>query len=142
MLGSSSRMKIVARSSLLDAATRRTTSVLLAAAFALIMLAACSGAERSGDVRDGPADGDAIELEARDNEFLPAEVSIPAGEEAAIEIENTGSAVHDFTIEDLDVSSGPIAAGDVVTVTISGITQDTGFRCTLHGGMEGTLVAT
>lgn len=124
-----------------ETVTRRTSSVLLVAVFAMIMLAACSAAERSGDVRDGPADGEAIELEARDNEFLPAEVSIPTGEEAAIEIGNTGSAVHDFTIEDLEVSSGPIAPGDVVTVTISGITEDAGFRCTLHGGMEGTLVA-
>ncbi|MEX0754057.1 MAG: cupredoxin domain-containing protein [Actinomycetota bacterium] len=120
------------------ARTRARWLVLSVAALALT-LAACSGAARSGDIQEGPADGDAARIEMQDNTFAPAEVAVPAGEEVTIELTNGGNSVHDFTIEDLDVSTGAVAPGDVVTVTVPAIDAATGFACTLHGGMEGTL---
>jgi plastocyanin len=113
----------------------RTTIVLTF----VLALVGCSGAERSGDVREGPAEGDAVRIEMQDNTFSPSELEVPGGEPVTVELTNAGNAVHDFTVAALDVSTGPLAAGEQVTVTLSPLGNDTAFECTLHGGMEGTF---
>lgn len=103
-------------------------------------LMACQGAERSRDVREGPGGPDAVDLTMVDNAFTPESLELPAGTEVEIEITNDGSAVHDFTIEDLDLSTGAMSSGDVAAATFTVPEGTTEFRCTIHGGMDGTIV--
>jgi plastocyanin len=108
---------------------------------AVVFLVAC-GAEASGDVRPGPGGPDAVAVVARDNAFEPARLELPAGEEAEIEVTNEGGTTHDFTVESLDLSTGPIEAGAVATATITVADGETAFVCSIHGGMEGVIVGT
>jgi uncharacterized cupredoxin-like copper-binding protein len=88
------------------------------AAFAAFALGAC-GAKASGDVHQGPGGPDAIALVTRDNTFEPARLQRAAGEEVEIEITNEGDTTHDFTIESLELSTGPIEEGAVATATLT-----------------------
>ena len=65
----------------------RRSIVTVSAIGALVVPAAC-GAEASGDVHPGPAGPDAVQLVARDNEFEPAQVEVPAGHDVEIEVTN------------------------------------------------------
>jgi plastocyanin len=103
------------------------------------LLSAC-GAERSGDVASGPGGPDATKVIAVDNAFEPDRVELPAGDEAQIEITNEGATRHDFTIEALELSTGVLEPGDVATATVIVPQGETMYRCTIHGGMEGTIV--
>lgn len=105
-----------------------------------VLLGACQGAERSGDIRDGAGGPDAVRVVMEDDTFTPESLELPAGTEAEIEIVNDGNAVHDFTIDDLELSSGPMNAGEVATATFTVPEGSTEFRCTIHGGMDGTIV--
>lgn len=105
-----------------------------------VLLVACQGAERSGQVQDGPGGPDAVRLTMVDNAFEPETLELPAGTEVAVEVANEGSAVHDFTIEDPELSTGAVNAGDVVTATFTVPEGTTEFGCTIHGGMDGRIV--
>jgi plastocyanin len=103
------------------------------------LLAAC-GAERSGDVSSGPGGPDAIAVTAVDNAFAPARLELTAGEEIEVAVTNEGGMTHDFTIEAPELSTGPLEPGDVATARFTVPDGQTTFRCTNHGGMEGTIV--
>ncbi len=111
------------------------------AAFAALVLAAC-GAEASGDVHPGPGGPDAVAVVARDNTFEPPQLELPAGEEVEVEITNEGGTTHDFTVESLDLSTGPIEEGAVTTATLTVREGETTFACSIHGGMDGVIVGT
>lgn len=117
----------------------RMRSLVLVPALA-VLLVACQGAERSGDIRDGAGGPDAVRIVMEDNTFTPDSLELPAGTEAEIEIANDGNAVHDFTIDDLELSSGAMNAGEIVTATFDVPEGTTEFHCTIHGGMDGTIV--
>lgn len=106
-----------------------------------VLLAACEeGVARSGDVRDGAGGPDAVRVVMEENTFTPASLELPAGTEAEIEVTNDGSAAHDFTIDDVGLSTGSMSSGDVVTATFTVPEGSTEFRCTIHGGMDGRIV--
>jgi plastocyanin len=113
----------------------RIGAVLLAAG----LLAACGGQELTGNAQSGPAPGDAIEIEAGDNFFEPEEIEVTPGEEVTVEINNTGDAAHDWTAEELELSTGVIPAGEVFHATFTAPDGDVEFVCTLHRGMDGTI---
>lgn len=118
------------------------SKVLVRFALALIaagLLAACGGAELTGNVKSGPAPGEAIKIEAGDNFFNPQEVELTPGEEVTVEITNTGDAAHDWTVEDLNIRTGVIPAGEVLHATFTAPDEDVEFVCTLHRGMDGTI---
>ena len=106
---------------------------------AVSLLAAC-GADRSGDVSSGPGGPDAIAVAAVDNAFEPALLELTAGEEIEVQVTNEGGTAHDLTIEALELSTGGLEPGDVATATFTVPEGETTFRCTIHGGMEGTIV--
>lgn len=114
----------------------------LAVAVTALALESCTGAEPSGDVASGPGGPDAVRVTAVDTLFEPDRLDVPAGEEVQVEIANDGDATHDFTVEALDLSTGPIPSGDVATATFTVPDGETPFRCTLHPGMEGVIVGT
>jgi plastocyanin len=117
-------------------------SVALPVAGLALLGAACSGPEARGDVTAGPADGEAIAITAHDNDFGPGTIEVPAGEPVTLEVANEGSAPHNFVIDDLDISSGTLDDGDVVTISLTAPEGTIEFVCTFHGGMRGEIVAT
>jgi len=117
-------------------------SVALPVAGLALLAAACSGPEASGDVTAGPAGGEAIAVSAHDNDFAPGTIEVEAGQPVTLEIANDGNAAHNFVIDDLDVSSGTLDDGDVVTISLTAPEGTTEFVCTFHGGMRGEIVAT
>jgi plastocyanin len=109
------------------------------AALASIILTAC-GAEASGNVSPGPGGPDAVSIVAADNTFEPKRLELTTGDEVEVEITNEGGTGHDFTVESLDLSTGPIAPGDVATATFTIPEGETMFACSVHGGMDGVIV--
>ena len=105
----------------------------------LVALTACSR-ERSGNVRDGKAGAAAIEVTLQDDEFAPEVLRLEAGTEVTVEVRNDGSSGHNFTIDELDLSTGTVEPGRVVTATFEVPIGTTGFRCTFHPGMDGEIV--
>ena len=113
-----------------------------ASIIALAALASACGAgdqPASGDIATGPAEGD-VTITARDNEFSPETLQVPAGQ-TAVTITNTGDAPHNFVIDELDVSSGTIEPGGTVTASFELPSSGVAFVCTFHGGMDGRIEA-
>jgi plastocyanin len=106
---------------------------------ALVALTACSR-DRSGDVRDGEAGTDAVEVVLQDDAFTPDVIRLEAGAEATIEVRNDGGYGHNFTIDQLDLSTGTVEPGQAVTATFVVPDGTTGFHCTFHPGMDGEIV--
>ncbi|MGH2636381.1 MAG: cupredoxin domain-containing protein [Actinomycetota bacterium] len=104
------------------------------------VVAACQGAERSGNIGTGPGGPDAMPVMMVDSAFEPDALELQAGAEVTIEVTNDGDASHDFTIDSLDLSTGVIEPGGVMTATLTVPDGPTEFRCTIHGGMRGEIV--
>ncbi len=108
------------------------------------LLAACSGGlgeTAGGDVRSGPGGADATRIAMQDNTFEPATVNVTAGSPVEFELTNQGAASHNFTNEALGVSTGPLQAGDVATLTATIPSGTSQFVCTWHPGMTIDVVA-
>src|SRR5262245_25936899 len=117
----------------------RTSVVVIA--LALVALTGCAH-ERSGDVHDGAATGsDAVTVTLHDDAFDPGTLQLDAGTEVEVEVHNEGSNQHNFTIDDLDLSTGTVEPGNVVTATFTVPNGTTGYHCTFHPGMDGEIVA-
>jgi plastocyanin len=116
---------------------------LAAAALAmLVIVAGCGlGETAAGDVQEGAASGDAVLLVMKDNVFEPAVLDLPAGAPVTIEVRNDGEMNHNFTIEALNVSTGPMEPGDVMTVTFTPPAGTTEFVCTWHPEMVGQITS-
>jgi plastocyanin len=111
-----------------------------AALFLGALLVACNPeSEPSGDVGTGPAEGDAASVIADETFFEPESLDLTAGETVTVEITNEGSIVHDFSIKALDLNTGSIKSGAVVTATFEVPEGTTKFECTFHPRMEGTI---
>lgn len=104
-----------------------------------LLLGACMSSDPSGDVGSGPADGDAIELIAADNRFLPTTIEAKAGDEITVEVENTGDSPHEFQIEELDLNTGTIEPGRTAHATLTVPDGTTEFACAYHDGMKGRI---
>jgi plastocyanin len=124
--------------------SRRRIPVAIGAAVGLIvLLAGCGAGERaSGDVHKGPAGAGAIRIVMEDSTFQPAVLRVPAGSPVKLEVRNDGKKNHNLTISGLDVSTGPMHQGDVMTVRFTAPKGTTQFSCTWHKGMVGQIVTT
>lgn len=124
----------------------RTTppTIRFVGALALVALvgAACGSSQPSGNVAEGPATGDAVQLVADNGDFTPGSIQLPAGEEVTIEIRNEDGTAHDFAVESLEVNTGIIEPGEAATATFTVPEEVTEFECTLHGGMSGRIEPT
>lgn len=118
---------------------RTTTVLLLLVAFALTACASDDGGSTdSGDAADGT-----VQVEASDLAFEPTELTATAGE-IEVELNNVGSAEHDFVIEEAgDTLVAEAAGGETATGTIELEAGTYTFYCSVEGhreaGMEGTL---
>jgi plastocyanin len=112
--------------------------------FLAVVLSACGlGETAAGDVKSGPpaAGVEAVELVMHDSTFDPPNLTVPADTPVTLKVINDGQENHNFTIESLNVSSGPMKTGDVMTVTFTAPAGTTEFVCTWHDGMVGQLTA-
>ena len=119
----------------------RLLAVLSAASLAL---GGCGGDDEDGG--DGAAagacggeGGTSVSMEAADFKFEPDELVAPAGEQVTVEFTNQDDAPHTFTIEDLDCDTGSVDSGQSATLTFTMPEEETGFICTIHPDMTGTL---
>ncbi len=108
-------------------------------AAAALLVACGGGAERAGDVTKGPAPGEAVKVEAGDNFFKPETLKVKPGDNIAVEVRNTGERPHDWTADDLGISTGVISPGEVFHATFAVPENEVEYVCTLHAGMNGTI---
>lgn len=122
---------------------------IIAPIVAVLVLAACSGASDgspSAAASDGA--GDVVEITVGTDTgaemlFDPPEVTVPAGATVRLTFVNESTVPHNLTFDD------PINAATAQTIepgaeeTIEFVAPEAGeytFVCTLHPGMEGTLI--
>ncbi|HEX5938489.1 MAG TPA: cupredoxin domain-containing protein [Actinomycetota bacterium] len=116
---------------------------LLAALFALTLLAAACGGDDDdggnggGNGGESPAEdgGGGADLTIVDFSFSPQDLSVTEGQ--TITISNIGETSHTFTTED-DAIDEEIGPGETVEVTMTGVSSG-GFVCRFHSQMTGTL---
>jgi len=75
--------------------------------------------------------------------FEPSDLAIPANADITVRVENLGVLPHDFTLDQLGVTSGLLSSGESTAVTINAAPGTYGFYCSVPGhkqaGMRGTL---
>lgn len=112
---------------------------LLLVAAGVLMAACGGGTQLAGDVTKGEAPGPAVKVEAGDNFFKPDVLALRPAEEATVEIRNTGNTPHDWTADELGISTGVMSPGEVYHATFTVPGRDVKFVCTLHAGMDGSI---
>ena len=122
--------------------TRRYTLVVASLVTALT-IAACGGpTPASGDIHPGAAEGDAVEVIAVDNEFEPTTLEFEPGTQVTIEVDNQGQVPHNLVIDEIDLSTGTLEAGDVANATFVVPENPVTFYCSFHPGMKGQIQPT
>lgn len=122
-------------------ATRKAVVIGLALVAAALLLGACGRAVgASGNITKGAAGGDAVDVVAEDNAFSPEVIRAEPGEEVTVEVVNQGGSPHNFVVSEIDVSTGTIEPGAVVTATFVMPASPAEYVCTFHGGMKGQLL--
>lgn len=117
--------------------------------YVVINSTAPAGAPPAGQVlhctRDGgsTATAPSFTIEAIDISFKQKAVTIPANTEVTIVVENKGVAPHQFSIDELNIHTPVINAGESTTVTINAAPGSYTFYCAIPGhrqaGMAGKL---
>lgn len=136
-------------------------SRLIIALIAMLLLLAACEAESSPDTTGSPVSvpvsqptgtaqtGEAVEITVGTdtgtaNEFDPVEVAVPAGATVQLTFENRSSSVaHNLTFGEpiSAATSTTVQPGESETIEFTAPEAgEYGFECTLHPGMEGTLV--
>lgn len=121
---------------MLGVSVRRSAFVGTILILALVA-ASCGGDEGNGG--DGGADtggGGATSITIAGFAYDPSTVTVSSGA-TEIEITNEDDTDHTFTLDDDSVDQ-EIAAGETATVTVD-VSSTTGFHCTIHPDMTGTL---
>jgi plastocyanin len=116
--------------------------VLIVGAGAVVALSNALGEKAAGDVRQGPGGPGATQIVMYDDTFQPGSVQVDAGVPATFEVRNAGQSSHNFTSTDLNVSTGAMESGDIVTVTVTVPKGTTQFVCTWHPGMVMEVIGT
>ena len=87
-----------------------------------------------------------INLDMEDIKFSKDALTIPANTDVTIHLTNTGVTDHDFSIDALKISTGPVAPGKSVDVKINAPAGTYTYYCNIPGheaaGMKGTLTVT
>ena|SRR5215211_2562812 len=100
----------------------------------------------SGSPVASPVGSTGPEIDLVDIGFDPKGFTIPANTPTVVTIVNKGAAVHNLTIDALNVYSGDLQPGQSMTLTIDAPAGTYTFYCTIPGhreaGMAGTLTVT
>ena len=128
----------------------RWVRILFAVSAVSVVLAACSsdngattgttgGATAAtaptGATSQTGSTGGATALTIADFAFDPSTITVSGPTD--ITITNNDSATHSFTLDDGSVDQ-TIPSGETVTVTVD-VSESTGFHCTFHPAMTGTV---
>jgi uncharacterized cupredoxin-like copper-binding protein len=115
---------------------------------AMLVLAACGDDDDGNENGNGAGNGgDSVSLEMGEMYFEPNSISATAGTSLSVDLENAGSMLHDFTIDDLggERVHVEVAGGESDSFTLD-IPDESGtyeFYCSVPGhreaGMEGTI---
>jgi nitrite reductase (NO-forming) len=116
----------------------RPTVVVASAALGLV-LAACGGAPAAVTPSPTPSTT-ALSVDGAEFEFLPAELTAPAGE-IEVTLVNVGVIEHDFTIDELDAQIHA-DAGETSTGTFAATAGTYDFYCSVAGHRESGMVGT
>jgi plastocyanin len=119
----------------------RRYAVLVAGIAALALLtAACGGGDETTDTPTDQETGDlapgSAAITIADLTFEPSTLTVASGS-TEIAVTNADSTDHTFTLDDGSVDEA-LSPGQSVTVAVD-ITATTGFHCTIHPSMTGTL---
>lgn len=123
--------------------TRTLTATVLASS--LLLLAGCGGSDSQATPAPGgdeqPSAG-GVSIVATEFAFDPEDLSLPAGVDTEVTLDNQGMVEHDITVDELDLEIYAGATESVTrTVNVAAGTYD--FYCSIPGhrsaGMEGTL---
>ena len=118
----------------------RTWKVVAVGGVAALVFAACNTSDPLGNVSQGPATHDAVELTIEDGTFDAKELKLPVGEEVTVEITNRDGESHDFAIDALELNTGTIESGGVATATFTVPQGSVRFACSYHDDMRGSIV--
>lgn len=123
--------------------------IMAALAATLLLLAACNGdvddtqttGPDGGEATGGAGESVTLQVSAVDNSFDPSSLSAPAASEVTVEVTNNGSNPHTFTIDDVEVDTSTIAAGESATATFTMPETSIAFYCAIHGesAMSGAI---
>lgn len=95
------------------------------------------------DAAAGDSAAVSIEVSMVDLAFEPSDLTIAADTDTSIVLTNEGAAPHNFYVDDLDVHSRTLRAGDTETLTVNLPAGTYTFYCDIPGhrqaGMVGTL---
>ncbi len=89
-----------------------------------------------------PAAAEPVMVEMFDVAFDPRSFSVPANTGVTVDLVNTGVAVHNFVIDELDVHSGDYQSGETGSVTINGDAGSYQYYCSIPGHKEAGMVGT
>ena len=115
------------------------------AVVALVFAAVALVMDGGGDSSGGSDGSDTATIELTEFALSPASVSVPAG--GSLEVVNAGTAAHNLSIADADITTADLAAGESETLDLSALAPgDHEIICTIPGhadsGMTGTLTVT
>jgi uncharacterized cupredoxin-like copper-binding protein len=88
-----------------------------------------------------PAEPNTYHVEMVDTAFVETNLVVPANTDITINVTNTGVGAHTFDIDELDVHSGEVAAGDSKTLTFNtGSPAEYEYYCAVPGHREAGMV--
>jgi plastocyanin len=114
-----------------------------------LLLVACGGGGDEGGDEGGETGGDeggatTFTVDAKEFQFTPSTLTVPADQEITVEVVNSGAVEHDVTLDEASVKIAPPAT-ETATGTFSVSAGTYTFYCSVPGhreaGMEGTLTA-
>jgi plastocyanin len=119
-------------------AMRRLPFLLVPLALAAVVLAGCGGDGGGNDGADAAPVTGVAEVAAKDNQFTPPAIEVPAGTTVTWEFED-GLVPHDVTADGW-TSGDPRRKGSFTHTFDAPGTYP--YRCTVHDGMTGRVVVT
>jgi plastocyanin len=119
-------------------AVRRPMTLLVPLVLAAVVLAGCGGDGGGNGGADAAPVAGVTEVAARDNQFTPPAIEVPAGATVTWAFED-GFVPHDVTGDGF-TSGDPQRSGSFTHTFDQPGTYP--YRCTLHDGMTGRVVVT
>ena len=115
-------------------------SLILVALVAALALAACGGGGSNGEGQEGQT----VTVEGLDSfEFDPETLTAGVGQTMNVTLNNTGVLEHNFVIQELGVSLGPIPGGETTSGSFTPSAAGTyEYYCDVPGHREAGMVGT
>jgi outer membrane protein assembly factor BamB/plastocyanin len=120
--------------------TDATATETPAAAAAPSATPAAASQETAGETPVGSTASQAVQLV--DIAFVPPTLEMPADAPVTVTLSNTGAAVHNFNIDELNIHSGDVPPGQSSEVTITAPAGTYQYYCNVPGHKEAGMIGT